>query len=150
MASNIVKSIVDHDVQQIVAELRKIKKGNSWKGITEEESAEEEFRKGNSGKDLAPFVGINESTPYCLNSPIFKGLNVKAHLKLRRIKGYDMLLLTFTPLSLAASNNMGTTGSLGGPVAKTSEQFSLNSMCNRFHQPAQEDTRTRQQHQHQL
>ena len=37
MASNIVKSIVDHDVQQIVEELRKIKKGNSWKGITQEE-----------------------------------------------------------------------------------------------------------------
>ena len=81
---------------------------------------------------------------------VFEGLNVKAHLKLRRIKGYDMLLLTFTPLSLAASNNMGTTGSLGGPIAKTSEQFSLNSMWDRSRQTVQEDTRTRQQRQHQL
>ena len=98
-------------------------KGNSWKGITEEEfskvSAEEEFRKGNSGKDSAPFVGINESTPYCLNSPIFKGLNVKADLKARNRKWFNFPFLTFTPLPLAASNNKGTTGSLGGPEAKT-------------------------------
>ena len=38
------------------------------------------------------------------------------HLKSRGRKRYfDILLLTFTPLLLAASNNMGKTGSLGGP-----------------------------------
>ena len=69
-----------------------IPEGNSGRGISEEE-----FWKGNSGSGIiegelqkrkrnsrtgsAPFIGVNEGAPYCLNRPIFKGLNVKADLK---------------------------------------------------------------------
>ena len=91
---------------------------------------EEEFRKRNSGRGFpegdqhVPFIGVNEGAPYCLNRPIFKGLNVKADLKSRSRKRF--LFPTFTPLPLAASNNMGTTGSLGGPEEKTIEKLRSN------------------------
>ena len=44
---------------------------------------------------------------------------MKADLKARNRKWFNFPFLTFTPLPLAASNNKGTTGSLGGPEAKT-------------------------------